>query len=174
MCRTRSGLKALLYRTFGSDEIPSWPGWDAAAPHQWHGLMTSAVAAGNGWLSHGFYRGIASEADLVLIQVREDDGHISNASITRALVWLREHGPQLGVRLVSMSVSGDPVTTLAGNMVDEAVAALVAANMTVVVAAGNDGQRRLVPPATAPLALTVGGLDDMNTFDHAARSLWHS
>jgi serine protease AprX len=42
------------------------------------------------------------------------------------------------------------------------------------VAAGNDGQRHLVPPATAPLALTIGGLDDMNTFDHAARALWHS
>jgi len=30
--------------------------------------MTSTVAAGNGQLSHGFYRGMASEADLVLIQ----------------------------------------------------------------------------------------------------------
>ncbi len=169
-----AGRQALLYRSFGPDETPSWPGWDAAAPQQWHGLMTSTVAAGNGWLSHGFYRGMASDADLVLIQVRDDDGHISNASITRALTWLRTHGPELGVRVVSLSVSGDAVTPLAGNAVDEAVAALVAANMTVVVAAGNDGQRRLVPPATAPLALTVGGLDDMNTFDHAARALWHS
>ena len=28
----------------------------------WHGMMTSVVAAGNGALSHGFYRGIAPEA----------------------------------------------------------------------------------------------------------------
>ena len=115
--------------------------------------MTSTVAAGNGQLSHGFYRGMASDADLVLIQVRDDAGHISNASITRALTWLHAHGPALGVRVVSMSVSGDPVEPLAGNPVDEAVAALVAAGITVVVAAGNDGQRHLVPPATAPLAL---------------------
>jgi serine protease AprX len=59
-----------------------------------------------------------------------------------------------------MSVSGDPVEPLAGNPVDEAVAALVAAGITVVVAAGNAGERRLVPPATAPAALTVGGLDE--------------
>jgi serine protease AprX len=50
----------------------------------------------------------------------------------------------------------------------------VAQGITVVAAAGNDGRRQLVPPATAPLALTVGGLDDQNTFDHDAVMLWHS
>jgi serine protease AprX len=169
-----AGSAALVQRCFGTDELPTWPSWDAAAPQQWDGLMTSTVAAGNGYLSHGFYRGMASDADLILIQVRDDAGRISNASITRALTWLHTHGPELGVRVVSISVSGDPVEPLAGNSVDEAVAALVAASMIVVVAAGNDGQRHLVPPATAPLALTIGGLDDMNTFDHTARALWHS
>jgi serine protease AprX len=46
--------------------------------------------------------------------------------------------------------------------------------VTVIAAAGNDGVRSLVPPATAPQALTVGGLDDKNTFDHAAVEIWHS
>src|SRR6266850_954750 len=31
----------------------------------WHGMMTSVVATGNGGLAEGFYRGIASEADVV-------------------------------------------------------------------------------------------------------------
>src|SRR5438876_6793562 len=35
----------------------------------WHGFMTSVVAAGNGALSDGFYRGIASEADVVLVKI---------------------------------------------------------------------------------------------------------
>ena len=136
--------------------------------------MTSTVAAGNGALSHGLYCGLASEADLVLVQVRDAEGHITNASITRALDWLRTHGPARGVRVVSMSVSRDAVEPLAGNPVDEAVAALVAGGGVVVAAAGNDGVRRLVPPATAPYTLTIGGLDDMNTLDHTARVLWHS
>ena len=34
----------------------------------WHGLMTSVVACGNGALSQGLYRGIASEAEVVLVQ----------------------------------------------------------------------------------------------------------
>src|SRR4051794_32723183 len=35
----------------------------------WHGMMTSVVAAGNGNLAGGFYRGIASEANLVLVKI---------------------------------------------------------------------------------------------------------
>ncbi|MBC7990930.1 MAG: S8 family serine peptidase [Luteimonas sp.] len=159
---------------FGANDVPQWPRWGAGDGPQWHGLMTSAVAAGNGWLSHGFYRGMAPDAAVVLIQVREPSGHIGNAAIARALEWLLVHGRQLGVGVVSLSVSGDVTEPLAGNPVDMAVAALVDANITVIAAAGNDGVRHLVPPATAPGALTVGGLDDMNTFDHAARALWHS
>lgn len=169
-----AGQDPIQVRIFTPNETPQWPGWDAADPAQWHGLMTSTVAAGNGWLSHGLYRGLASEADLVLIQVRDETGHISSASITRALQWLYEVGPALQVQVVSLSVAGDPVESLVGNAVDEAVANLVGRNITVITAAGNDGQRRLIPPATAPEALTIGGLDDRNTFAHQEVELWHS
>src|ERR1041384_6642535 len=35
----------------------------------WHGMMTSVVAGGSGALSEGVYRGIASEADFVLVKI---------------------------------------------------------------------------------------------------------
>jgi len=159
---------------FGHNEWPRWPGWDRRAPEQWHGLMTSSVAAGNGWLSHGLYRGLACEADLVLIQARDERGHISNGSIARALRWLEREGAGLGVRVVNLSVAGDPTRKLQGNPVDAAVEALTGQGITVVAAVGNDGERRLVPPATAPAALTVGGLNDRNTFDQDQVELWHS
>ncbi len=108
--------------------------------------MTSSVAAGNGSLSHGLYRGVASEADVVLVQVRDSRGNISNASIARALGWLKDQGRRLGVRVVNLSVAGDPVRKLLGNAVDEAVDALTRLGITVVAAAGNAGERRLVPP----------------------------
>jgi len=160
-------------RRFDAGGVPRWPGWDAAAAPQWHGMMTSASAAGSGRLSRGLYRGLASEADLVLVQARGADGHIGNAALARALRWLRENARELGLRIVSISLGGDPVEPLAGNAVDEEVAALVDDGVSVVVAAGNDGARRLVPPATAPRALTIGGLDDKNTFDHREVELWH-
>lgn len=136
--------------------------------------MTGVVAAGNGFLSHGLYRGLASEAEVVLIQGGDPDGHITNATIARAFRWLLRCGRELGLRVVSASVGGDPVAILRGNPVDEAAEALVESGISVVVAAGNDRQRRLLPPATAPLVLTIGGIDDRNTFSHDEIALWHS
>ena len=52
-------------------------------------------------------------------------------SIRRGLAWLRTNGPELGVRVVSLSVAGDPVEPLVDNPVDAAVAELVAAGMAV-------------------------------------------
>lgn len=159
---------------YSAGDSPQWPGWNSGSSWQWHGLMTSVVAAGNGYLSYGLYRGLASEADLVLIQARDENGAISNETIGRALRWLAEHGPALGVRVVNLSVAGDVTYPLNENPVDQAVAALVEMGMVVVAAAGNDGVRRLAPPATAPQALTIGGIDDHSLFGHAAVTLWHS
>jgi serine protease AprX len=169
-----ASTEIVISRHFGPRTTPHWPAWSERAGAQWHGMMTSAAVAGNGWLSHGLYCGLAREAELVLIQVRDETGHISSASIVRALDWLLRQGPSLGVRLVSISVAGDPTTVLKGNVVDEAVHALVAAHITVIAASGNDGARKLIPPATAPDAITVGGLDDHNVLDHAQSVLWHS
>lgn len=161
-------------RYFRHDEIPTWPGWDQGADWQWHGLMTSTVATGNGWLSHGLYCGLARRAELVLIQVRDAQGRISNSSICRALDWLHAQGPALNVRVVNLSVSGDPVPLSGTNPVDERVGSLALQGVNVVSAAGNSGTRLLIPPATAPEALTIGGLDDHNTFDADDVALWHS
>jgi serine protease AprX len=165
---------APLCRRFAPDVTPTWPGSAAGAPHQWHGTMTSVVGAGNGFLSHGLYRGLASEADVVLLATRDPSGAITSASILRALEWIERHHRDLGIRIVSLSVSGDPSAEPASDPVDAAVARLFEAGILVVAAAGNDGVRHLLPPATAPLALTVGGIDDQNVLDHRLREIWHS
>ena len=158
---------------YGPDEAPQWPGWNSAGDSLWHGTMTAVAAAGNGYLSHGLYRGLASEASLVLIQVRDQQG-IHNPAIIRALRWIAQHHTEFDIRVVNMSFGGDPAAQLGHNPVDMAVADLVSRNIVVTAAAGNDGVRYLVPPATAPEALTIGGLDDRNTFDHDDIALWHS
>ena len=56
----------------------------------WHGMMTSVVACGNGRLSKGLYRGLASEARLVLVKcgsVRR----ITHEDIRRGLLWVIRH-----------------------------------------------------------------------------------
>jgi serine protease AprX len=159
---------------FSHTDTPKWPGWDEGHSTQWHGMMTSSSAAGNGWMSHGLYRGLASEANLVLVQVWERDSHVHNASIARALRWLLRHRRDFNLRLVNVSVGGDPVSQEDGDAVDVAVAALTRAGIIVIAAAGNDGQGQLRPPATAPEAITVGGVDDHNVMNHSQKALWHS
>ena len=53
----------------------------------WHGMMTSVVACGNGWLSGGLYRGLASEARLVLVKVGTAR-RIQHDDIRRGLEWV--------------------------------------------------------------------------------------
>jgi serine protease AprX len=161
-------------REFGSADLPRWPGWDAQATGQWHGLMTTTAACGNATLSRGFYRGLAPDARLVLVQVADASGQIRNPAIARALRWLGDNASRLGIGVVSLSLGGDPVPQHQDNEVDRDVAALVERGIVVIAAAGNDGERRLVPPASAPAAITVGGLDDRNEFGHEAWQLWHS
>src|SRR4051794_28846715 len=54
----------------------------------WHGTMTTVVCAGDGYLSKGLYKGIASDAELVLIKVQNDQGKITTENIERALEWI--------------------------------------------------------------------------------------
>jgi serine protease AprX len=159
---------------FAPHETPRWPGWDLGEPAQWHGLMTSAAAAGNGWSSHGLYRGMAPDADLVLVQARDATGHIGGASIARALNWLHAHRGEFGISAVNVSLGADAMDAGEHNAVAAAVARLVGEGVVVVVAAGNDGERWLLPPASAPAALTIGGLDDRNVLTRSERTLWHS
>src|SRR5918912_1289525 len=50
----------------------------------WHGMMTSVVAAGNGALSKGFYRGIAPDSRVVLVKIGRA-GRIAEDNIERGL-----------------------------------------------------------------------------------------
>ncbi|HUQ91806.1 MAG TPA: S8 family serine peptidase [Bryobacteraceae bacterium] len=154
-------LEPVEIRYFGQHDKPVWPNWDACRPTQWHGMMTSVVAAGCGQ-----YPGLASEADVVLVQTSEAGGRILEASIERALRWLRENAERLRLRIVNLSVVGDHPAK-PGNPIDAAASALVRRGVLVVAAAGNDGIRKLLPPSTCPHVITVGGLDQN-------QMLWHS
>ncbi len=131
---------------------------------QWHGTMTSVAAAGNGHLSEGLYRGLASEARLVLVKASEN-GRITEPNIARALRWVIENQDRYGIRVVSISLGGDDDVPYNSNQVDLVAEQAVRRGLVVVVAAGNSGctdAPRPVPPANAPSVITVGGYDDHN------------
>jgi serine protease AprX len=169
-----AGVDLPIVERFAPNDHPTWAGWDAMDGSRWHGLMTSAAAVGNGFASRGLYRGLAPDASLVLVRARDHQRRITSRSIARALTWLYENHETFTIRIASVSLGGDPEAMLQSSDVDAAVGRLVQAGVLVIAAAGNDGERSLVPPATAPASITVGGIDDRNVFDAGARALWHS
>ncbi len=150
-------------------------GADFSVPHltSWHGMMTSVVAAGNGFLSQGYYAGLAREAELLLIKVSDPQMRIHEHDILRGLTWLEAHWREYGIQVVNLSVGGDPGARPDSEL-NQVVNRLVEAGLVVVAAAGNVGRNELCPPASALRALTVGGLDDQNTLDPESNRLWHS
>lgn len=140
----------------------------------WHGTMTSVVCAGNGYMSRGLYAGLAPDAKLVLLKVSDDAGSISGQNIAQALEWVLENHLKYGIRIVNMSVTDDEPESWRDNRVSRLVEQVVEAGITVVAAAGNDPDAELLPPASSPHAITVGGLNDRNTLFPMAHALYHS
>jgi serine protease AprX len=146
-------------------------------PHvtSWHGLMTSSVAAGNGYMSDRLYRGIAYQAGLVLVKTGNSHGRgIQEADIQRALTWVLDNHYRFNIKIINISLGGDHPSNGKLSELDQLVEEAVRRGMVVVAAAGNSGAERLVSPASAPSAITVGGLDGRNTFDQSRWRLYHS
>jgi serine protease AprX len=141
----------------------------------WHGMMTTSVAAGNGFLSGGLYRGIASDAKLVLVKTGNRRGRrIREDDIYRALNWVIHNQHRYNIRIVNLSVGGDFPSDGSLTPLDELVEEASARGIAVICAVGNDGASHVVPPASAPSAITVGGLDDRNSLEQERHRLYHS
>ncbi len=145
--------------------------------HHWHGTQTSVVAAGNGHLSDGLYRGLASESKLVLVKASDANGRITEENIARGIDWVIENRERYGIRILSISLGGDQDVKCSQSIVDLSAERAVQAGIIVVVAAGNSGfdnSAPPIPPANSPSVITVGGYDDFNRLDNHEFDLYHS
>ena len=142
----------------------------------WHGMMTSVVATGNGGLAEGFYRGIASDANVVLVKIGRT-GRISEDQIQKGLEWVLAHAEEHQIRVVNISAGGDFEESYLTNPLSQTVERCARAGLTVVCAVGNAGHvpgHPVLPPASAPACIAVGGLDDQNSLDRARRGMYRS
>jgi serine protease AprX len=142
----------------------------------WHGMMTSVVAAGNGSLSNGFYRGLAPDSDVVLVKLART-GRITDDDILVGLKWILENREKYGIRVVNISAGGDEEQNYLDDPLSQMVEQCTRAGIVVVCAVGNAGHlpnHPVVPPASAPSSISVGGLDDNNSLDRARRGMYRS
>ncbi len=138
----------------------------------WHGTMTACSATGNGYRSGGSFRGIASDAEVVLIKAAVDGGRVVGKHVAHAIRFPLRY-PELQIRILNVSLGvneGDPHY----DDVERAVEEVVAAGVAVFAAAGNTPGRHVEPPGSAPSAITVGGQHDRFSPGRTADSIWPS
>jgi len=127
-------------------------------------------------LSDGFYRGIASEAKLVLVKIGRT-GRITEAQIQEGLDWVLANAVKYQIKIVNISAGGDYEESYLTNTLSRTVERCARAGITVVCAVGNAGYipgHPVLPPASAPSCIAVGGLDDQNSLDRARRGMYRS
>lgn len=149
------------------------PGTAMPCSNAWHGTMTAVVCAGDGYLSKGLYKGIASDAELVLIKTMNEEGHITAENIEKALVWVLENHREYGIRIVNMSLGDDLALSYKQSRIDQLAEQMIREGILVVAACGNDEKALIKPPANSPGVIAVGGIDDGNSLE-AMNNPYHS
>ncbi|MFP5326109.1 MAG: S8 family serine peptidase [Acidimicrobiia bacterium] len=150
---------------------PDFSGSGAPAVDEYgHGTFMAGLIAGDGSQSKGAFRhlGIAPAAHVVSVKVAGADGSTTLSKIIAGIGWVVANADQHAVRVLNLSVA---VPTLSASYLADplsgAVEAAWASGITVVAAAGNDGDNGVASPGRDPWIITVGALDTNGTLTHA-------
>ncbi|MBI3817296.1 MAG: S8 family serine peptidase [Planctomycetes bacterium] len=131
----------------------------------WHGTMVAGAAFGSGSTAGGKFPGIAPEARLVFVKIGDKSLKIGEREVLRGMRWVLNHYSEYQIKVVNLSVGGDEPAPSKENRLDRMAARAVKSGIVVVAAAGNRPGRKPVAPASAPEAITVGGVNDLGGGD---------
>ena len=129
-----------------------------------HGTHVAGIAAGDGSVQGGKYRGIAPEASLYAAKVLDAVGSGMMSWVMAGIEWAVEQG----VQVINLSLGG-PAPCDGTDALSETCDAAVAAGVVVCVAAGNLGpsEKTVGSPGCARQVITIGAsdkLDDVASF----------
>ena len=128
-----------------------------------HGTHVCGIIAGNGHQSRGLYRGMAPESHLIVGKILDSAGNGSISHILEAIRWVIKYRRAYNIRILNISVGSE------NTEIDEEKSILVQSvnaawdnGITVVVAAGNNGPKRMsvTSPGISRKVITVGSSDD--------------
>ena len=129
-----------------------------------HGTFVSGIAAGS---ATGF-TGAAPTADLVSLDVMNDQGVAMTSDVIAAADWIRQNKDAYNIRVANFSLHSTAPASVFWDPLDRAVEKLWLSGVVVVTAAGNyavNGQASGVryAPGNDPFVITVGANDIAGT-----------
>jgi serine protease AprX len=129
-----------------------------------HGTMVAGIAS----LSLAHHSGAAPGANIVSLDVLDDQGMGTESDAIAAAGWILQNKDSYNIKVVNFSLTTGVGTSLLYDPLDQAVEKLWLSGITVVAAAGNygtsDGPSGVVTaPANDPFVITVGAADTNGT-----------
>ncbi|MEO0573987.1 MAG: S8 family peptidase [Pseudomonadota bacterium] len=134
---------------------------DARQDNFGHGTHVAGILSGDGYNSHLDYRGVATGAKLLSLQVLNADGSGSMSDVMAGLDWLLQYGDTFNIRVVNLSLGKQVTESYATDPLVHAVEQLWDAGIVVVIAAGNDGRygnMTINSPGNSRKVITVGSV----------------
>jgi serine protease AprX len=166
-----SGIDTSRTDDFG-DRVVASVGFSQFAPGatgdgSGHGTFVASMAAG---ASHT-HPGVAPTADLVNLRVMDDNGMALTSDVIAAADWILQNKDRYDIRVANFSLMSASPGSFEYDPLDRAVERLWFAGVTVVAAAGNQGdgkrQHMFFAPANDPFVITVGAAGTQDTADTA-------
>ena len=140
-----------------------------------HGTFVAGLIAGDGTaslpLDSGGYatmqfRGVAPAADIIGIKVLDRTGTGRASAVMAGVLWAVVHKNDYGIRVINLSIGSNPVAPAQYDPIAQAVEYAWKHGVTVVCAAGNEGEfgpGGILSPGNSPYVLTVGASDTRQT-----------
>src|SRR5581483_6816491 len=160
-----------LVPAFQSDGKPN-PARNITSDQYGHGTHIAGIIAGNGFLSTGSgftttYLGVAPRANLIDLQVLDQNGQGSDSLVIEAIDRAIALQNQYNIRVINLSLGRPVYTSFTQDPLCQEVEKAWHAGIVVVVAAGNDGRDNsfgsngygtITAPGNDPWVLTVGAM----------------
>lgn len=141
-----------------------------------HGSHVCGILCGNGYMSNGYYMGVAPECNLIVLKVLNKHGNGNVPDVLDGLKWIMENKEQYNIRIVNISVGTSKVElAYEDSILVEGVNAVWDAGIIVVTAAGNGGPspQSIGAPGISRKVITVGACDDENAFTSKGTTMKH-
>jgi serine protease AprX len=147
-------------RVLGQVNLASLPGNKLTGDGYGHGTFVAGIAAG----SAPGYAGVAPKANLMSVDIMNDQGQATVADVVAAADWILQNKTTYNIKVANFSLHAVNRASIRFDVIDQAVEKLWLNGVTVVAAAGNyavNGAQSGVQfaPGNDPFVITVGAAD---------------
>ncbi len=147
-------------RVIGQVNLTSLPGNTATGDGYGHGTFVAGIAAG----AAPGYAGVAPKANLMSVDIMNDQGQATVADVVAAADWILQNKATYNIKVANFSLHAVNRASIQFDPIDQAVEKLWLNGVVVVAASGNyavDGANSGVQfaPGNDPFVITVGAAD---------------